>query len=68
MKTSSAAVGSAASAARRFKSFPRAIVGHVPTIAITPVADGRTGAYEANADGTWRMVEGVRELIARRGS
>jgi len=39
-------------------------VGHIPTIAITPVADGRTGAYEDNAAGTWRLVQRVRDLIA----
>ena len=49
---------------RKFEVNPRALVGHLPTIAITPVADGRTGAYESNVAGTWRMVEAVRELIA----
>ncbi len=48
---------------RRFAKTPRALVGHVPTIAITPVADGRTGAYEGNVEGTWRMVERVAGLI-----
>lgn len=48
---------------RRFHPTARALVGHVPTIAITPVADGRTGAYEANAAATWRMVERVYNLI-----
>lgn len=50
---------------RLFTETPRRLVGHVPTIAITPIADGRTGAYEYNVEGTWRMVEKVRELIAR---
>jgi len=49
---------------RRFAASPRALVGHVPTIAITPVADGRTGAFEDNVAGTWRMVERVHDLIA----
>ena len=49
---------------RKFEVTPRTLVGHLPTIAITPVADGRTGAYESNVAGTWRMVETVRELIA----
>jgi L-fucose isomerase len=40
-------------------------VGHVPTIAITPVADGRTGAYEGNAAKTWLMAERVRDLIVK---
>lgn len=48
---------------RRFEARPRSVVGHVPTIAITPVADGRTGAYESNAAGTWRMVAGVYDLL-----
>ncbi len=54
-----------AEAARSFLRTPRPLVGHVPTIAITPVADGRTGAYESNVDGTRRMVRKVRELIER---
>ena len=40
------------------------LVGHIPTVAITPVADGRTGAYESNAAGTWRMAEKVFNLIS----
>jgi len=48
---------------RTFSAQRRALVGHVPTIAITPVADGRTGAYESNVEGTWRMVDKVRRLI-----
>lgn len=48
---------------RKFTRTPRALVGHIPTIAITPVADGRTGAYEANVKKTWRMVEKVYKLI-----
>ncbi len=51
--------------ARKFQSAPRALVGHVPTIAITPVADGRTGAYESNVAGTWRMAERVYDLITQ---
>ncbi len=50
-------------APRTFAAAPRALVGHVPTIAITPVADGRTGAFESNAADTWRMAEKVRALI-----
>jgi len=49
---------------RSFAETARPLVGHVPTIAITPVADGRTGAYEANAAKTRLMVETVRRLIA----
>jgi L-fucose isomerase len=44
------------------EEFP--LIGHVPTIALTPVADGRTGAYEGNAAKTWRMVERVYRLLA----
>lgn len=50
--------------ARRFKTTPRQLVGHVPTIALTPVVDGRTGAYEGNVEGTWKLVERVRDLLA----
>ncbi len=49
--------------ARDFQLAERRLVGHVPTIAITPVADGRPGAYEANAAKTWRMAEKVKNLI-----
>jgi len=52
-------------AKRGFAPSSRSLVGHVPTIAITPVADGRTGAYESNAAGTWRMAEKVSSLIRR---
>ncbi len=48
---------------RRFSMPERSLVGHIPTIAITPVADGRTGAYESNVAGTWRMVEKLYALI-----
>ena len=53
-----------ASTKRRFAAAPRALVGHVPTIAITPVADGRTGAYEGNTAGTWQLTDKVYDLIA----
>jgi L-fucose/D-arabinose isomerase len=48
---------------RSFTETPRKLAGPLPTIAITPVADGRTGAYESNAEKTWRMVERVYNLI-----
>ncbi len=48
---------------RTFVPTARALPGPVPTIAITPVADGRTGAYEANLQGTWRMAERVYRLL-----
>ncbi|MEA2012607.1 MAG: L-fucose isomerase [Verrucomicrobiota bacterium] len=49
---------------RIFKEKERTLAGHVPTIALTPVVDGRTGAYEANTEGTWKMVEQVYNLIS----
>jgi len=55
-----------ASASRTFQMAESSLIGHVPTIAITPVADGRTGAYESNAAKTWRMVERVYNLLAER--
>jgi L-fucose isomerase len=51
-------------AKRGFKKRDRALVGHVPTIALTPVVDGRMGAYEGNLELTWRLVEKVYDLIA----
>ena len=52
-----------AKAVRQFAPTERNLAGHIPTIAITPVADGRTGAYEDNVRGTWRMAEKVYNLI-----
>ncbi len=49
---------------RGFAETDRTLVGHVPTIAITPVADGRTGAFESNVEETWRLVEKVANLIS----
>ncbi|NQT85987.1 L-fucose isomerase [bacterium] len=49
---------------RTFAPNDRQLVGHVPTLALTPVADGRTGAYEDNVEKTWRMVEKVYDLLA----
>ncbi len=48
---------------RGFNPSNRRLVGSVPTIAITPVADGRRGAYEGNLEKTWRMAEKVYNLI-----
>ncbi|NOY74707.1 MAG: L-fucose isomerase [Kiritimatiellaeota bacterium] len=50
--------------ARTFEVCERRVVGHVPTIALTPVVDGRTGAYESNVAETWAMVEKVHKLIS----
>jgi L-fucose isomerase len=55
-----------ASSTRAFAPSPRPVVGHVPTLALTPVADGRTGAYETNVEKTWRMVEKVYDLITSK--
>ncbi len=52
-----------ASSARGFAATKRRLPGPVPTIAVTPVADGRTGAYEGNVEKTWRMAEKVHRLI-----
>jgi L-fucose/D-arabinose isomerase len=54
---------SLASSARGFAPTGRRLPGAVPAIALTPVADGRTGAYEGNAEKTWRMVEKVHRLL-----
>jgi L-fucose isomerase len=51
------------SAERCFEPSDRRLVGHIPTIALTPVVDGRAGAYEANVADTWKMVEKVHKLI-----
>jgi L-fucose isomerase len=48
---------------RKFATYPRSLVGHIPTIAITPTVDGRTGAYEDNVEKTWKIVEKVYDLI-----
>ncbi len=53
-----------AQARRGFAPAARRLVGAPPTIAITPVADGRAGAYESNAAGTWRMAEKVYQLLS----
>jgi L-fucose isomerase len=53
---------------REFKTSPRRVVGQIPTIALTPVVDGRAGAYEANVADTWSMVERVYKLISENVS
>ncbi len=50
---------------RGFKVTERKLVGHLPTIALTPVVDGRAGAYEDNLEKTWAMVERVYDLITQ---
>jgi len=56
---------SLASSERSFAPSARPVIGHIPTIAITPVADGRTGAYEYNVERTWRLVEKIYNLITK---
>jgi L-fucose isomerase len=55
-----------ASAGREFRPVERRLAGHLPVIAITPVADGRTGAYENNQEGTWKLVRRVYDLIVAK--
>jgi L-fucose isomerase and related proteins len=50
---------------RGFTQFDSDLVGPVTTIAITPVADGRIGAFEENAAKTWRMAEKVYDLVTK---
>lgn len=49
---------------RAFATFDTDLLGPIPTIAITPVADGRPGAFEDTAEKTWRMAEKVYDLIS----
>ncbi|MCL1856518.1 MAG: L-fucose isomerase [Kiritimatiellaeota bacterium] len=51
--------------ARSFQDAEKRIVGHVPTIALTPVADGRAIAYEDNAERTWKLTQKVYDLITK---
>ncbi len=48
---------------RGFTSGSRPLVGHPPTVAVTPVADGRNQAYEDNQERTWLLAHKVRRLI-----
>jgi len=48
---------------RSFQQADKPVLGAEPTIAITPVSDGRSGAYEDNVIKTWGMVEKVYDLI-----
>ncbi|MDD5706512.1 MAG: L-fucose isomerase [Kiritimatiellae bacterium] len=52
--------------ARGFDPEQAGLIGHPPTIALTPVADGRNGAYDDNVDRTWAMVAKVYDLIASK--
>ncbi len=53
-----------ANPARSFQQPERRILGQPVTIAITPVSDGRRGAYEDNVIKTWAIVEKVYDLIS----
>ena len=50
---------------RSFQQADKRILGQPVTIAITPVSDGRRGAYEDNVVKTWAMVEKVYNLITK---
>ena len=52
-----------ANPARSFQQADKRILGQPVTIAITPVSDGRRGAYEDNVVKTWAIVEKVYDLI-----
>ena len=54
-----------ANPARSFQQADKRILGQPVTIAITPVSDGRRGAYEDNVIKTWAMVEKVYDLITK---
>ncbi len=52
---------------KRFFDLPEMeLVGPMPTIAITPVADGRDGAYDENVAGTWKIAERVYDLLTEK--
>ncbi len=55
-----------AASRRGFAPSETRLVGHVPTIAITPVADGRLGAHESNIAQTWALVAKVYDLITAK--
>jgi len=55
-----------AKSVRGYTETPRRLAGNIPTVAITPVVDGRTGAYESNVEKTWRMTERVYNLITSK--
>lgn len=42
------------------------LVGHPFTLALTPVADGRAGAYEDNAARTWALTAKAYDLLAEQ--
>ena len=55
-----------ARACRGFDSDASGLVGHPFTLALTPVVDGRAGAYEDNAARTWALTAKVYDLLAER--
>lgn len=54
-----------ASEPRTFEDAGCTLIGPVPTIALTPVADGRTGAYDDNQARTWKLTEKLYDLITQ---
>ena len=53
-----------ATAKRAIEPATAGLVGHPFTLALTPVADGRTGAYEGNAARTWALTAKVYDLLS----
>lgn len=53
-----------ATAGRAIEPATAGLVGHPFTLALTPVADGRTGAYEGNAARTWALTAKVYDLLS----
>jgi L-fucose/D-arabinose isomerase len=53
---------------RGFTVQDKRLVGAIPTLAITPVADGRAGAYESNQAATWKLTERVFQLLSEKVS
>ncbi|MGI6496366.1 MAG: L-fucose isomerase [Kiritimatiellia bacterium] len=52
-----------ASTSRSFQDADQRLIGALPAIAITPVADGRPYAHDSNVEKTWRMAEKVYDII-----
>jgi hypothetical protein len=53
-----------AKASRSHEPAVAGLVGHPFTLALTPVADGRAGAYEDNAARTWALTAKIYALLS----
>ena len=53
-----------AKASRSHEPAVAGLVGHPFTLALTPVADGRAGAYEDNAARTWALTAKIYDLLS----